>query len=155
GADIGWRQAYQWITEPTLRGPWNDERLWEPHFAGQAAYIVPPVANFADGPSGIAVHPGTGFLERWQGWLFLCDFRGDPKISGIHALHLVPQNSTFALEKSEHAVWGLAVTDCDFAPDGALYFTDWVEGWQKPGKGRLYRAFDPLARASTEAQLTR
>ena len=59
-AEIGWRQAYQWIKEPNLRGAWNDERLWLPHFAGQAAYVLPPRANIANGPSGLACYPGTG-----------------------------------------------------------------------------------------------
>ncbi len=31
----------------------------------------------------------------------------------------------------------------DFGPDGALYFSDWVEGWDKPNKGRIDRVFDP------------
>src|SRR5262249_27479341 len=34
-------------------------------------------------------------------------------------------------------------TDVDFGMDGALYFTDWVEGWEKTGKGRIYKVFDP------------
>src|SRR4030095_4276119 len=44
GADSGYRYGYQWMNAPHLRGPWNEEKLWHPHFAGQAAYIVPPVA---------------------------------------------------------------------------------------------------------------
>jgi quinoprotein glucose dehydrogenase len=35
----------------------------------------------------------------------------------------------------------------DFGMDCALYVSDWVEGWNKPNKGRLYRVVDPaLAR---------
>src|SRR5262249_54055599 len=33
--------------------------------------------------------------------------------------------------------------DCDFGPDGAFYVSDWVQGWGKTGKGRLYRVTDP------------
>ncbi len=43
-------------------------------------------------------------------------------------------------------VWSVLATDADFGPDGALYFSDWVEGWDKPNKGRLYRALDPSRR---------
>jgi quinoprotein glucose dehydrogenase len=29
--------------------------------------------------------------------------------------------------------------------DGALYLTDWVDGWSMPKKGRIYKVFDPAA----------
>ena len=53
GADSGWRFYYQYVTAPVLRGPWNDEELWKPHHDGQPAYILPPIANLADGPAGL------------------------------------------------------------------------------------------------------
>ena len=55
GGDSGWRIGYQFIESPISRGPWNEEKLWYPAFAGQAAYIVPPIANIADGPSGLTL----------------------------------------------------------------------------------------------------
>src|SRR6185436_10882672 len=58
GGDSGWRYSYQWITAPVARGPWNEEELWHPWHEGQAAYIVPPIANLADGPSGLTYYPG-------------------------------------------------------------------------------------------------
>ncbi|MBK7878677.1 MAG: HEAT repeat domain-containing protein [Planctomycetes bacterium] len=155
GGDSGWRQSYQWITEPALRGPWNEEKLWHPHHAGQAAYLVPPIANFADGPSGLTIDPGTGCPERWRGRLFLCDFRGDAATSGVHAIELEPKNATFGLKGSEHVIWKVLATDADFGPDGALYVTDWTQGWSQPGKGRLYRVYDPAARDAEAARTTR
>ena len=32
----------------------------------------------------------------------------------------------------------MCATDVDFAPDGSLVMSDWVDGWAQPGKGRLY-----------------
>ena len=84
GGDSGWRYSYQWITEPVARGPWNDEKLWHPAHEGQAAYLVPPIANLADGPSGLTYYPGTGLTPEYDGHFFLCDFRGDASASGIH-----------------------------------------------------------------------
>lgn len=139
GMDAGWRQSYQWITEPNLRGPWNDEGLWKPHFEGQAAYIVPPLANICDGPSGLAYNPGTALGGAHPSTFFICDFRGDASYSGIHTFTVKPKGSGFELDAFEKFLWGTLVTDCDFGPDGALWFSDWVEGWNKTGKGRMYR----------------
>lgn len=155
GGDSGWRQPYQWIQEPTLRGPWNEDKLWVPHFDGQAAYIVPPIANLADGPSGLTINPGTGLPSRYEGRFFLCDFRGTAQSSGIHTFGLTARGASFDLGPVEQFVWGSLVTDCEFGPDGALYFSDWVEGWNQTGKGRLYRVFDPASRASELVHETR
>ena len=155
GGDSGWRYAYQWITEPVARGPWNDEQLWHPAHAGQAAYIVPPVANLADGPSGLACYPGTGLSSAYAGHFFLCDFRGDASTSGVHTFTVTPKGASFELGPVTRFLWGSLVTDCDFGPDGALWFSDWVYGWELTGKGRLYRAVDPEAQRSALVAETR
>lgn len=139
GMDAGWRQSYQWLTEPNLRGPWNDEGLWKPHFEGQAAYIVPPLANICDGPSGLAYNPGTALGGAHPNTFFICDFRGDASDSGVQTFTVKPKGSSFELDKLEKFLWGTLVTDCQFGPDGALWFSDWVSGWNKTGKGRIYR----------------
>ena len=36
-------------------------------------------------------------------------------------------------------------TDCEFGPDGAFYWSDWVGGWNPPNKGRIFRVTDPEA----------
>src|SRR5205807_763403 len=66
GGDSGWRVGYQFMENPYSRGPFNEEKLWHPHFEGQAAYIVPPIANISSGPSGVAYFPGTGLPARFQ-----------------------------------------------------------------------------------------
>ncbi len=139
GGDSGWRYSYQWLVEPVMRGPWNDEKLWYPHFDGQAAYIVPPVADFSHGPSGCCAYPGTGFGDEWKGRLFLVDFEGTIGFSGVDTFRLAPKGASFELVDAEHFAWRLCATDCQFAPDGAMYMTDWTEGWEAPAKGRIYR----------------
>ena len=56
------------------------------HARVQPAYIVPPIANFADGPSGLAYYPGTGLPEHFKDHFFLVDFRGGPANSGVRTL---------------------------------------------------------------------
>jgi len=155
GGDSGWRYAYQWIEGPIARGPWNDEKLWHPRHDGQAAYHLPPIANLADGPSGLAHYPGTGLSAKYADHFFLCDFRGDASYSGIHTFTVEPEGASWKLGPVEPFLWGALATDCDFGPDGALWFSDWVYGWEQTGKGRLYRMFDPDAGASDLVRETR
>ena len=92
GGDSGWRIGYQFIAGPVSRGPWNEEKLWYPAFDGQAAYIVPPIANIADGPSGLAYDPGVSLLpEAYRRHFFLVDFRGASGQSGIRSFALRAQ----------------------------------------------------------------
>ncbi|MCC6671171.1 MAG: HEAT repeat domain-containing protein [Planctomycetes bacterium] len=136
GSDSGWRIGYQWMG---TRGPWNEERLWHTHHAGQPAHVLPPLFHLAAGPSGLAYYPGTGMPARFADTFFLCDFRGAAATSGVHAVRLRPHGAGFALESLGPAVWRTLATDCAFGVDGGLYFLDWVAGWQGTGKGRIYR----------------
>lgn len=153
GGDSGWRYGYQWLEAPHRLGPWNDERLWHPAHEGQAGHIVPPVANLGAGPSGLAHYPGTGLGDAYRGHFFLCDFRGEPSISGIHTFALEPSGASFSLGEVRPFVWGTLATDCDFGPDGSLYFSDWIAGWNKTDKGRVYRATGAGTGAAEVAEL--
>ena len=147
GGDSGWRIGYQFIESPNSRGPWNEEKLWYPTFAGQAAYIVPPIANLADGPSGLTYVPGVSLLsDQYKNHFFLVDFRGSSGQSGIRTFSLEPDGASFQLVNPRQFVWSVLATDADFGPDGALYVSDWVEGWEMTRKGRIYRVVDPSRR---------
>jgi len=140
--DTGWRMYYQYLPD---RGPWNRERMWYPHKADpeteqkQPAYIVPPVANLGDGPSGLTYYPGIGLPERYQNHFFMADFRGSTPNSGIRSFSVASHGASFKLTDSHEFLWSILATDVDFGYDGSLYLTDWVNGWDGPGKGRLYR----------------
>lgn len=156
GGDSGWRIGYQFLQEPVSRGPWNAEKLWYPEPDNTAAYLLPPLANLSDGPSGLAYNPGVTLLpDRYQGHLFLADFRGSPGQSGIRALAVEQEGASYTLKRNEQFLWGLQATDVDFGTDGALYVSDWVEGWGMTGKGRIYRVLStdqPEAAAAREVQ---
>jgi quinoprotein glucose dehydrogenase len=144
GGDSGWRIGYQYLRWPNAAGPWNSEKLWHLPFAGQSASLVPPVAHLANGPSGLTYNPGATLLPKeYDGHFFLCDFRGSGGGSGIHAFKVQPKGASFTVTDARQFVWSVLATDCDFGPDGGFYLSDWVDGWNKPGKGRIYKVFDP------------
>ena len=145
GGDSGWRIGYQFDTAVGIRGPFNAEKIWDPPFDGQPAYIVPPIANIGDGPSGLTYYPGLGLPERYQGHFFLADFRGSNGSSGIRSFANKPKGAGFEMVDSHEFAWSVLATDVDFGPDCALYISDWVNGWEKPNKGRIYKISYPEA----------
>lgn len=140
GGDSGWRMHYQYMPD---RGPFNREKIWHPYHKDQPAFIVPPVINLADGPSGLAYYPGTGLSDHYKGRFFLCDFRGASAVSGIRTFRAKPKGAFFELADDEQPIWRLLATDLEFGPDGHIYISDWVNGWSGEGKGRIYRFSDP------------
>lgn len=148
GGDTGWRMPYQYIESPIARGPWNEEKLWHPRHDGQPAYIIPPIQNFADGPSGLVYNPGVGFPPSMDRSFFLADFRGGVANSGVRRFRLEADGAGFKVVESDQFLWNVLATDVDFGYDGCFYVLDWVEGWAKPGKGRIYRVYHPEYRAA-------
>lgn len=143
--DTGWRMYFQYEAD---RGPWNREHMWYPYrideetTAVQPAYIVPPIANLGDGPSGLTYYPGVGLNDRYENHFFMADFRGGASNSGIRSFSVEPKGATFELTDSHQFIWQILATDVDFAADGGIYATDWVNGWNGEGKGRLYHFAD-------------
>lgn len=146
GGDTGWRMYYQYLPD---RGPFNRDKIWEPFHDSQPAYIVPPITNFGDGPSGLTYYPGTGFGDQLKDNFLLADFRGGPSNSGIRAFQLQPDGAFYELGEDSEKIWSVLATDVTFGPDGGLYISDWVNGWNGEGKGRIYRLTDP-SYSSTE-----
>jgi quinoprotein glucose dehydrogenase len=139
GADYGWRIGWQWL--PKL-GAWNSEMLWGMAGTNTSAYYLPPVAHIGAGPAGIAYYPGTGLPARYDRHFFMCDFRGGPN-SVVRSFALRPKGASFEAYDESEFLTGPLCTDVDFGTDGAVYVSDWVKGWDKTDKGRIYRVFDP------------
>jgi quinoprotein glucose dehydrogenase len=157
GADYGWR--YGWQHLPKL-GAWNSELLWELPSRNPAAYILPPAAHIGHGPAGIAYYPGTGLPDRYAGHFFYADFPG-----GIRHFATRPFGASFVVDNpgdylqnnsagrmDGKLLWDLYPTDIDFAPGGGAYVLDWVQGWEKTGKGRLWRVGDAAVEASPQVK---
>jgi quinoprotein glucose dehydrogenase len=142
GADSGWRIGHQHAPLGKA-GMWMMEKWWTPRFPGQTASVLPPLASLNDGPSGFAYYPGTGWGDALKGRFFLCSFKGSAARSAIDTFTVEPSGASFTLKGLGPFISQVAAPDVDFGPDGALYFSDWGEGWERTKKGRIYRAHDP------------
>jgi quinoprotein glucose dehydrogenase len=134
GGEYGWHMGWQQM--PKL-GAWNLEGIWEMSTNNTAAYVIPPIAQIGHGPAGIAFYPGTGMPAQYRSHFFMTDFPG-----GVHSFAVQPRGAGFDVFDLRQFVWELYPVDVDFGPDGGAYVLDWVEGWEKTGKGRLFRIFD-------------
>jgi len=67
GSETGWRINWQFgkYTDPDNNSykVWMEERMHVPHWDGQAAYFLPPITNFVNGPTGLVYNPGTALGE--------------------------------------------------------------------------------------------
>jgi len=136
GGDCGWRMTFQYMDD---RGPWNRELLWDDKEGRKARYIVPPIANLSNGPSGLTYNPGTGLSKKYTGKFYLSDFRGGASASVVHEIAIEPTGAFFKLKERRDFVKGVLTTDVEFGTDGALYVLDWVEGWSGVDKGRIFK----------------
>jgi putative membrane-bound dehydrogenase-like protein len=143
GSDAGWRANWQYgkYTDPKNNGykVWMDEKLFVPRWEGQAAYIIPPIMNYHNGPTGMRLNPGTALGKKWLNKFFLVEFVGDPSLSHIWAFDLKPKGASFELNEETDVLSGVLPTGIEFGPDGALYLADWLNGWGTKNAGRVWK----------------
>ncbi|RXK52381.1 HEAT repeat domain-containing protein [Aquirufa rosea] len=143
GSDAGWRSNWQYgkYTDPSnnLYKVWMDEKLYVPRWKGQAAYIIPPIRNYHNGPTGMLFNPGTALGKKWTNKFFLVEFVGNPNASHIWSFDLKPKGASFDFKSEEDIVSGILPTGMRFGPDGALYAADWVYGWDVKHFGRVWK----------------
>ena len=159
GADIGWRSNWQYgkYNDPdnNTYKVWMDEKLWMPHFEGQAAYITPCIENFVNGPAGFVYNPGTALSPKYKNTFFVVEFVGNPAQSGIYSFKLKPKGAGFELGENKKVLGGILATGLDFGPDGAMYIADWIDGWNTKNYGRIWKLDDKNAATLPERQQTK
>ncbi|MBI1224783.1 MAG: c-type cytochrome [Bacteroidetes bacterium] len=143
GSDAGWRSNWQYgkYTDPKNNGynVWMDEKLFVPHWEGQAAYIIPPIMNYHNGPTGMVYNPGTALGKDWVKKFFLVEFVGTTTGSHIWSFGLKPKGASFELDGEKDVLSGILPTGIQFGPDGALYVADWINGWDPKEEGRVWK----------------
>jgi quinoprotein glucose dehydrogenase len=143
GSDAGWRSSWQYgkYTDPKNNkyNVWMGEKLFKPRWEGQAAYIIPPIMNFHNGPTGMLYNPGTALGSEWKKKFFLVEFVGSPTRSHIWSFGLKPKGASFELDGEKDVVSGILPTGIRFGPDGALYAADWINGWDTKNYGRVWK----------------
>lgn len=143
GSDAGWRTNWQFgkYTDPknNTYKVWMDEKLFKPRWEGQAAFIMPPLASFHGGPTGMAYNPGTALGKDWLNKFFLVQFSGTPSRSHIWCFDLEQKGAGFKLRTDKSILNGVLPTGLRFGPDGALYLADWISGWDAKNYGRIWK----------------
>lgn len=152
GQEVGWRSNWQFgkYTDPDNNryNVWIDEGLSKTRFDGQAAYITPPIAPHAAGPSGFAYNPGTALDPRWKDHFFVTSFTGNAANARIYAFQLKEKGAGFELGTNTQIVQGVLSPGMKIGPDGAMYLTDWVRGWGATGEGRVWKLDAPASAGS-------
>ncbi len=131
-SDSGWRCNFQYMKEDS---PWIREGLWKPAFAGQAAYFLPPIASYSDGPAGFKYEPGTALGEKQRGVFLLNEFPSG-KMKGFRA---VPDGATFKMVDARIINDGIMGIGMSWHPDGSLMMVDWIGGYPLDELGALWR----------------
>jgi quinoprotein glucose dehydrogenase len=153
GGDYGWRIGWQFL--PKL-GLWNAEKLWELDRGKTALSLLPSVGHIGHGPGGIAYYPGTGLPDSYREHFFYADFPG-----GVRSFAIKPKGASYTVDNPKDVLqdntpkemtgkllWNLYPSDVAFGTDGGVFVLDWIQGWEKTGKGRIFRVHDPVVSKS-------
>jgi quinoprotein glucose dehydrogenase len=97
------------------------------------------VGYIGHGPAGIAYNGGTALPPAYDDHFFMADFPG-----GVRSFAVKPKGAGYELVDEKEFLWEIWPTDVEVGPDGAVYISDWVQGWAKPEKSRIYRIVDPV-----------
>ena len=137
-SDSGWRCNYQYMS---LDSPWMREGLWKPRFDGQAAYLLPPLSNYSDGPAGFRHDPGTALSPAQRGMFFLNEFPSG-KLRGFRTER---DGASFKMVDARVLNSGIMGIGFAWHPDGSLFLADWIGGYPLDGLGAVWRVDAPGA----------
>ena len=139
GMDAGWRCNYQYRGDGY--NPWMEEGMTIPKHEGQAAYFIPTISNYIDGPAGFTWNPGTALNDRYKNYFFL-----NGTLNGAqYAFQVEPDGASFKMVDDHKLGAGLPLIGLTFGPDGALYSVDWGGDYPLNQKGAIWKLDAPGA----------
>lgn len=144
GSDTGWRANFQYMATDS---PWIREGLWKPRFEGQAAYFLPPIQSYSDGPAGFRHEPGTALGDGQRSNFILTEFPSG-KIRGFRAER---DGATFRMVGERIMNTGVMGIGLGWHPDGSLIMVDWIGGYPLDGLGAVWKV-DAAAGRDTNAR---
>jgi putative heme-binding domain-containing protein len=155
GSDSGWRSNWQYGKYTDARNNrynvWMDEQLFKPRHDQQAAYILPPVKSWHAGPSGMVYNPGTALSDEWRNYFFVTSFPGEASNARIIGFRMAEDGAGLRYEEEKMLLRGVLAIGLRFGPEGAMYVTDWMTGWNSKGQGRIWK-LDAAAAAGSETR---
>lgn len=152
GSDSGWRSNWQYGKYTDARNNrynvWMRESYFKPRAENQAAHLLAPIENWYAGPSGMAYNPGTALSDAWKNYFFVSSFPGAAPNARVYGFTLLPDGAGFRKAEEKVLTKGVLVVGMKFGPDGALYLTDWITGWDSKDNGRLWKLDTPATAGS-------
>ena len=146
GSDSGWRCNYQYMG---MASPWMREGLWQPQFEGQPAYLLPPIANYADGPAGFRFEPGTALGPDQRSHFLLTEFPA----GRIRGFRVEPEGASFRMVGERVLNTGVMGIGLDWHADGSLMMADWIGGYPLDELGAVWKV-DSVKRDEAERKAT-
>lgn len=146
-SDSGWRNHYQYMAEAS---PWMREKLWTPAFPGQAAYHLPPIENYSDGPAGFKHDPGTALSDAQRGMFLLNEFPSGK----MRAFRTERDGASFKMVDAQILHEGIMGIGMAWHPDGSLFMVDWIGGYPLDQLGAIWRVDAPQGAANPARQKT-
>ena len=118
---------------------WLINNMSLPRNPNQPAYMLPGIAKFYRGPSGITYNPSNYLGEKWRNTFFITHYTGSPANSYISTLTLKPNGASFLADQQSEFSKGANASDVDFGPDGRLYVAEFnFGGWGSANQGAIF-----------------
>ena len=117
---------------------WMSENLWKPRHEGQPQWILPPLYNLTNGPSGFVFNSGISLPDRYKNHFLICDYRGSSAHSCLYSFSADQSGAGYAVRDPHLFHKGVTNTDVELGPDSRIYLADYGGGWQLPFQGVIY-----------------
>ena len=150
GGDAGWHKEhqaphqYKWAFPDqevmTSNSRWVEENMFRPDRDDQPQWLLPPVANFENGPAGIVYAAGESLPDSLRGSFLVSNYRGDSVNCGILSFKLTADGAGFKLRDNDPLLVssGIGASDIDIGYDGRVYLLDFGGGWGANDRGAIH-----------------